>query len=101
MLYDEINARSPQSAKFMTIFFEIFTEEQLMNFLLKLQNSNREEESCIIGQHIQPGWVVYDLEAIDPDPTFWDYEELCMIYLFEKFDVLLTTNPKEGIAKFS
>lgn len=101
MLYDKIHARSPQSAKFMTIFFEIFTEEQLMNFLLKLQNSNREEESCIIGQHIQPGWVVYDLEAIDPDPTFWNYEELCMIYLFEKFDILLTTNPKEGIAKFS
>lgn len=101
MLYNEIHTKSPQSAKFLAIFFEIFTEEQLMNFLLKLQNSKREEESCIIGQHIQPGWVVYDLEAIDPDPTFWNYEELCMIYLFEKFDILLTTNPKEGIAKFS
>lgn len=100
MLYDEIHARNPQSAKFMTIFFEIFTEEQLMNFLLKLQNSEREEESCIIGQHIQPGGVVYDLEAIDPDPTFWNYEEVCMIYLFEKFDISLTTNPKEGIAEF-
>ena len=100
MLYDEIHARSPQSAKFMTIFFEIFTEEQLMNFLLKLQNSNREEESCIIGQHIQPGWVVYDLEAIDPDPTFWNYEELCMIYLFEYYEVILRINPKGGIAEF-
>ena len=101
MLYDEIHARSPQSAKFMTIFFEIFTEEQLLEFLLKLQDFNKEEGQCIIGRHIQPGWVVYDLEAIDPDPTLWDYEELCMIYLFKKFDILLTTNPKEGIAKFS
>lgn len=100
MLWNEIKSNM-NSAEFITIFFKIFSEEQLMNFLLKLQNSKREEESCIIGQHIQPGWVVYDLEAIDPDPTFWDYEELCMIYLFEKFDVLLTTNPKEGIAKFS
>lgn len=101
MLWNEIKSNNINSAEFITIFFKIFSEEQLMNFLLKLQNSKREEESCIIGQHIQPGWVVYDLEAIDPDPTFWDYEELCMIYLFEKFDVLLTTNPKEGIAKFS
>lgn len=101
MLWNEIKSNNMNSAEFITIFFKIFSEEQLMNFLLKLQNSNREEESCIISQHIQPGWVVYDLEAIDPDPTFWDYEELCMIYLFEKFDVLLTTNPKEGIAKFS
>lgn len=101
MLWNEIKSNNMNSAEFITIFFKIFSEEQLMNFLLKLQNSKREEESCIIGQHIQPGWVVYDLEAIDPDPTFWDYEELCMIYLFEKFDVLLTTNPKEGIAKFS
>lgn len=101
MLWNEIKSNNMNSAEFITIFFKIFSEEQLMNFLLKLQNSKREEESCIIGQHIQPGWIVYDLEAIDPDPTFWDYEELCMIYLFEKFDVLLTTNPKEGIAKFS
>lgn len=101
MLWNEIKSNNMNSAEFITIFFKIFSEEQLMNFLLKLQNSKREEESCIIGQHIQPGWVVYDLEAIDPNPTFWDYEELCMIYLFEKFDVLLTTNPKEGIAKFS
>lgn len=101
MLWNEIKSNNMNSAEFITIFFKIFSEEQLMNFLLKLQNSKREEESCIIGQHIQPGWVVYDLEAIDPDPTFWDYEELCMIYLFEKFDVLLITNPKEGIAKFS
>ena len=101
MLWNEIKSNNMNSAEFITIFFKIFSEEQLMNFLLKLQNSKREEESCIIGQHIQPGWIVYDLEAIDPDPTFWDYEELCMIYLFEKFDVLLITNPKEGIAKFS
>ena len=101
MLWDEIHTKNTKASKFVTIFFEIFTEEQLLEFLSKLQNSKREEESCIIGQHIQPGWVVYDLEAIDPDPTFWDYEELCMIYLFEKFDILLTTNPKEGIAKFS
>lgn len=101
MLYDEIHTKNTKASKFVTMFFEIFTEEQLLEFLLKLQNSNREEESYIIGKHIQPGWVVYDLEAIDPDPTFWDYEELCMIYLFEKFNVLLETNPKEGIAKFS
>ena len=100
MLYDEIHARSPQSAKFMTIFFEIFAEEQLMNFLLKLQNSKREEELCVITKDIEPGWVTYDLEGIDPDPTFWDYEELCMIYLFERYEIILRTNPKEGIAEF-
>ena len=101
MLWNEIKSNNMNSAEFITIFFKIFSEEQLMNFLLKLQNSKREEESCIIGQHIQPGWVVYDLEAIDPDPTFWNYQELCMIYLFEYYDIILRTNPKEGIAEFS
>lgn len=101
MLWNEIKSNNMNSAEFITIFFKIFSEEQLMNFLLKLQNSKREEESCIIGQHIQPGWVVYDLEAIDPDPTFWNYQELCMIYLFEYYDIILRTNPKKGIAEFS
>lgn len=103
MIWDEIKSSNIWASEFIVIFFKIFTEEQLMNLLLKLQTSHREEESCIITSEasIAPECVVYDLEAIDPDPTFWNYEELCMIYLFEKFDVLLTTNPKEGIAKFS
>lgn len=96
----EIETSSIKTANFVTIFFEIFTEEQLMNLLLKLQNSKREEELCVIAKDIEPGWVTYDLESIDPDPTFWDYEELCMIYLFERYEVILRTNPKEGIAEF-
>lgn len=96
----EIETSSIKTANFVTIFFEIFTEEQLMNFLLKLQNSKREEELYVITKDIEPGWVTYDLEGIDPDPTFWDYEELCMIYLFEYYEVILRTNPKEGIAEF-
>ena len=71
-----------------------------MNLLLKLQNSKREEELCVITKDIEPMWVTYDLESIDPDPTFWDYKELCMIYLFEYYEVILRTNPKEGIAEF-
>lgn len=101
MLWDEIISTSLNSAEFVTMFFNIFNEEQLLGFLLKLNGSNREQEESIVSKDIEPEWVTYDLESIDPDPTFWDYEELCMIYLFEKFDVLLTTNPKEGIAKFS
>ena len=96
----EIETSSIKTANFVTIFFEIFTEEQLMNFLLKLQNSKREEELCVITKDIEPGWVTYDLESIDPDPTFWNYEELCMIYLFEYYEVILRTNPKGGIAEF-
>lgn len=96
----EIETSSIKTANFVTIFFEIFTEEQLMNFLLKLQNSKREEELCVITKDIEPEWVTYDLEGIDPDPTFWDYEELCMIYLFEHYEIILRTNPKEGIAEF-
>lgn len=96
----EIETSSIKTANFVTIFFEIFTEEQLMNFLLKLQNSKREEELYVITKDIEPEWVTYDLESIDPDPTFWDYEELCMIYLFEYYEVILRTNPKEGIAEF-
>ena len=96
----EIETSSIKTANFVTIFFEIFTEEQLMNLLLKLQNSKREKELCVITKDIEPGWVTYDLEGIDPDPTFWDYEELCMIYLFEYYEVILRTNPKEGIAEF-
>lgn len=96
----EIQTSSIRSANFVTIFFEIFTEEQLMNLLLKLQNSKREEELCVITKDIEPRWVTYDLESIDPDPTFWDYKELCMIYLFEYYEVILRTNPKEGIAEF-
>lgn len=96
----EIETSSIKTANFVTIFFEIFTEEQLMNFLLKLQNSKREEELCVITKDIEPSWVTYDLESIDPDPTFWDYEELCMIYLFERYEIILRTNPKEGIAEF-
>lgn len=96
----EIETSSIKTANFVTIFFEIFTEEQLMNFLLKLQNSKREEELYVITKDIEPGWVTYDLEGIDPDPTFWDYKELCMIYLFEYYEVILRTNPKEGIAEF-
>ena len=95
----EIQTSSIRSANFVTIFFEIFTEEQLMNLLLKLQNSKR-GGLCIIVKDIEPSWVTYDLEGIDPDPTFWDYEELCMIYLFKYYEVILRTNPKGGIAEF-
>lgn len=95
----EIQTSSIRSANFVTIFFEIFTEEQLMNLLLKLQNSKR-GGLCVITKDIEPGWVTYDLESINPDPTFWNYEELCMIYLFEYYEVILRTNPKEGIAEF-
>lgn len=95
----EIQTSSIRSANFVTIFFEIFTEEQLMNLLLKLQNSKR-GGLCVIVKDIEPGWVTYDLEGIDPDPTFWDYEELCMIYLFKYYEVILRTNPKGGIAEF-
>ena len=95
----EIKTSSIKTANFVTIFFEIFTEEQLMNLLLKLQNSKR-GGLCVIVKDIEPGWVTYDLESIDPDPTFWDYEELCMIYLFKYYEVILRTNPKGGIAEF-
>ena len=101
MLWNEIISTSLNSAEFITIFFNIFNEEQLLNFLVKLNGSNREQEACIVSKDIEPGWVTYDLEGIDPDSTFWDYEELCMIYLFEHYEIILRTNPKEGIAKFS
>lgn len=100
MLWDEIISTSLNSAEFVTMFFNIFNEEQLLDFLVKLNGSNREQESCIVNKDIEPGWVTYDLESIDPDPTFWDYEELCMIYLFERYEIILRTNPKEGIAEF-
>lgn len=100
MLWDEIISTSLNSAEFVTIFFNIFNEEQLLDFLKKLNNSNREQELCIISTDIDPGWVTYDLESIDPDPTFWHYEELCMIYLFEYYEVILRTNPQRGIAEF-
>lgn len=100
MLWDEIISTSLNSAEFITIFFNIFNEKQLLEFLVKLNDSNREQEEYIVNKDIEPGWVTYDLEAIDPDPTFWNYEELCMIYLFEYYGVILRTNPKGGIAEF-
>ena len=100
MLWNEIISTSLNSAEFITIFFNTFNEEQLLNFLVKLNGSNREQEACIVSKDIEPGWVTYDLEGIDPDPTFWGYEELCMIYLFEYYEIILRTNPKEGIAEF-
>ena len=100
MLWDEIISTSLNSAKFVTMFFNIFNEEQLLDFLLKLNGSNREQEESIVSKDIEPGWVTYDLESIDPDPTFWNYKELCMIYLFEHYEVILRINPKGGIAEF-
>lgn len=100
MLWNEITSTSLNSAEFITIFFNIFNEEQLLDLLVKLNGSNREQEAYIVSKDIEPGWVTYDLESIDPDPTFWGYEELCMIYLFKRYEVILRTNPKEGIAEF-
>lgn len=97
MLWNEIHTKSPQSAKFLTMFFEIFTEEQLLDFLLKLNSYNEED---IIKKDVEEGYVIYDLGSITPDPTIWGYEELCMIYLLEYYEIILRTNPKEGIAEF-
>ena len=101
MLYDEIKTTNIESAEFVTIFFKIFNEDQLLNLLMKLNGSNREQEKEIIQKDIEEGWIITNLEAIDPDPAFWNYQELCMIYLFEYYDIILRTNPKEGIAEFS
>lgn len=101
MLYDEIKTTNIESAEFVTIFFKIFNEDQLLNLLMKLNGSNREQEKEIIQKDIEEGWTITNLEAINPDPTFWNYQELCMIYLFEYYDIILRTNPKEGIAEFS
>lgn len=101
MLWNEIKSNNMNSAEFITIFFKIFSEEQLLNLLIKLNGSNREQEKEIIQKDIEEGWTITNLEAIDPDPTFWNYQELCMIYLFEHYDIILRTNPKEGIAEFS
>ena len=79
MLWDEIISTSINSAEFVSMFFNIFNEEQLLDFLVKLNGSNREQEACIVSKDIEPGGVTYDLEGIDQDATFWDYEELCMI----------------------
>lgn len=101
MLYDEIKTTNIESAEFVTIFFKIFNEDQLLNLLMKLNGSNREQEKEVIQKDIEEGWIITNLEAIDPDPAFWNYQELCMIYLFEYYDIILRTNPKEGIAEFS
>lgn len=101
MLYDKIKTTNIESAEFVTIFFKIFNEDQLLNLLIKLNGSNRKQEKEIIQKDIEEGWTITNLEAIDPDPTFWNYQELCMIYLFEYYDIILRTNPKEGIAEFS
>lgn len=100
MLWNEIISTSLNSAGFVTMFFNIFNEEQLLDFLVKLNGSDREQETGIVQKDVEDGWVVYDLEGIDPDPAFWNYEELCMIYLFEYYDIILRTNPKGGIAEF-
>lgn len=101
MLWDEIISTSLNSAEFVTMFFNIFNEEQLLNLLMKINGSNREQEKEIIQKDIEEGWTITNLEAIDPDPAFWNYQELCMIYLFEYYDIILRTNPKRGIAEFS
>lgn len=101
MLYDEIKTTNIESAEFVTIFFKIFNEDQLLNLLIKLNGSNREQEKEVIQKDIEEGWTITNLEAIDPDPAFWNYQELCMIYLFEYYDIILRTNPKEGVAEFS
>lgn len=98
MLWNEIKTSNIESAEFVTIFFKIFSEEQLLNLLIKLNGSDREG---IIQKDIEEGWTITNLEAIDPDPAFWNYQELCMIYLFEYYDIILRTNPKRGIAEFS
>ena len=48
MLWDEIISTSLNSAEFVTMFFNIFNEEQLLDFLVKLNGSNREQEACIV-----------------------------------------------------
>lgn len=98
MLWNEIHCINKDAAEFTAIFFRIFNEEQLLDFLVKLNGCNEEED--IIKKDVEEGYVIYDLGSITPDPTIWGYEELCMLYLFEYYEIILRTNPKEGIAEF-
>lgn len=98
MLWEQIITKGIDAAEFTTVFFKVFNEEQLLDFLLKLNSYNEED---IIKKDVEEGYVIYDLGSITPDPTIWGYEELCMIYLFERYEVILRTNQKEGIAEFS
>ena len=55
MLWNEIKSNNINSAEFITIFFKIFSEEQLLNLLVRLDGANREQEKEIIQKDREEG----------------------------------------------
>lgn len=90
----QIIGKEKNAIKCLNIFYEAFEEVTLLSLLNKIEDlQDNIEYNQLVWKDSNPytgeRLTYYELECVDPNPSIFSYDELCLINLFEKFGINL------------
>jgi hypothetical protein len=88
-----IIGKNQEAIKCLNVFYEAFDEITLLSLLNKIEDLQDIEHSHLVWKDFNPytgeRLTYYELECVDQNSNIFNYDELCLINLFEKFGINL------------
>lgn len=88
-----IIAQNKNAIKLVSILYDSYRGVDILNFLNNILYLDEHEKYIYhdIDEYTGDKYTYYELEMVDPNPEVFTYEEISLIYLFEKYEVNLKT----------